>query len=87
MRAMQVRNSPKQTVSLTITSALITRAKALRINASQVAEAALALEVARIEAERAKVEVDQDLAACNAYTEQHGSFAAMVREHYGKTSG
>lgn len=84
MRASHVPSGSKQTVSLTITSTLMARAKALRINASKIAELALAQEVARIEAEQTKSEVTQDLAACNAYAEQHGSFAEMVRDHYSK---
>ena len=83
---MRAANPPtsKQTVSLTITSTVIARAKELRINASQIAEAALVREVARIEAEQVKSDVLQDLAACNAYTDQHGSFAELVRDHYNK---
>ncbi len=72
----------KQTVSLTINSDLYARAKGLGINASQIAEDALAQEVARLRAEQTRSEIRQDLKACNAYAAKHGSFAAMVREHY-----
>lgn len=72
----------KQTVSLTINGDLYARAKKLDINASQIAEQALGEEVQRRLAEQVKSEVLQDLAACDAYSENHGSFAAMVREHY-----
>jgi antitoxin CcdA len=72
----------KQTVSLTINSDLYARAKRLGINASKVAEQALADEVARRMAERVREEIRQDLEACDAYSEKHGSFADMVREHY-----
>jgi antitoxin CcdA len=72
----------KQTVSLTINSDLIAQAKRLGINASQVAEAALAEEVARRKAEQLAAEIRQDLDASNAYAAKHGSFAEMVREHY-----
>jgi hypothetical protein len=41
----------------------------------------LAREVARVEAARVKAEILQDLAASNAYTDRHGSFADMVRAH------
>ena len=82
MRGTPRTKTTKQTVSLTINSDVFARAKALRINASQIAEDALAREVSRVEAARLKVEILQDLAASNAYTERHGSFADMVRAHY-----
>jgi post-segregation antitoxin (ccd killing protein) len=72
----------KQTVSVTINSDLYTQAKGLGINTSQVAEEALANEVARHKAERLKAEIQQDLQALDAYEAEHGSFAEMVREHY-----
>lgn len=76
--------APKQTVSLTINSDLYTQAKGLGINASQIAEEAIAAEVARRHAERLQAEIREDLEASNAYTAKHGSFAEMVREHYGR---
>lgn len=72
----------KQTVSLTINSDLYAQVKQLDINASQVAEEALAREVERRRAEVLAAEVRQDLAACNAYIEKHGAFADLVRDHY-----
>lgn len=72
----------KQTVSLTINSDLYAQAKRFGINASQIAEEALAQEVARHKAERLKEEVRRDLEALDAYEAKHGSFADMVREHY-----
>lgn len=72
----------KQTVSLTINSDLYTQARRLGINTSQVAEEALAQEVARRKAERLKEEVRKDLKALDAYEAEHGSFAEMVRQHY-----
>ncbi len=72
----------KQTVSVTINSDLYTQAKGLGINASQIAEEALANEVARRRSEQIKVEIQQDLEALDAYEAKHGSFAEMVREHY-----
>jgi antitoxin CcdA len=83
-----VRNPPydvkaaKQTVSLTINSDLHAQAKRLGINASQIAEEALAQEVTRRTAERLKAEIRQDLEAVNSYMAKHGSFAEMVRQHY-----
>lgn len=72
----------KQTVSLTINSNLYAQAKKLGINASQVAEEALAQQVARRKAEQLEAEIRQDLEAVNSYMAKHGSFAEMVRQHY-----
>ena len=76
--------APKQTVSLTINSDLYVQSKSLGITASQIAEEALATELARRHAERWAAEIRADLEAANAYTAKHGSFAEMVREHYGR---
>jgi post-segregation antitoxin (ccd killing protein) len=72
----------KQTVSLTLNSDLYAQAKRCGINASQIAEEALAQEVARHKAEQLKAEIRQDIAALDSYESKHGSFPEMVREHY-----
>jgi antitoxin CcdA len=72
----------KQTVSLTINSDVYAQAKRLGINASQVAEEALIQQVARRTAEQVRAEIEQDIAAIDAYEEKHGSFTEMVRQHY-----
>lgn len=72
----------KQTVSLTINSDLYAQARRFGINTSQIAEEALAHEVARRNAERLKEEVGRDLKALDTYEAEHGSFAEMVRLHY-----
>ena len=72
----------KQTVSLTINSDLFAQAKGFGLNVSQIAEEALAREVAVRKAEVLKSEIRQDLEAYSAYAAKHGSFAEMVREHY-----
>ena len=72
----------KQTVSLTINSDLYARARRFGINASQIAEEALAHEVARRNAERLREDVRKDLEALEAYEAKHGSFAEMARQHY-----
>lgn len=72
----------KQTVSLTLNSDLYSQARRFGINTSQVAEEALAHEVARRKAERLSEEVRKDLKALEAYEASHGSFAEMVRQHY-----
>ena len=71
-------------MSLTINSDLYTQAKGLGLNASQIAEEAIAAELARRQAERIQAEIREDLEASNAYLAKHGSFAEMVREHYGR---
>lgn len=72
----------KQTVSLTINSDLYAQSRRLGINTSQVAEEALAHEVARRNAERLREEVRKDLKALDDYEAKHGSFAEMARQHY-----
>ena len=72
----------KQTVSLTLNSDLYAQARRCGINASQVAEEALAQEVARRKAEQLEAEVRQDIEALDVYESAHGSFPEMVREHY-----
>ena len=74
--------APKQTVSLTVNSDLYAQARRFGINTSQIAEEALAHEVARRNAERLREEVRKDLKALDAYEATHGSFAEMVRQHY-----
>jgi post-segregation antitoxin (ccd killing protein) len=73
----------KQTVSLTLNSDLYAKAKGLGINASKVAEEAIGREYALKLSAQLTAELQQDLAACDQYAEQHGSFADLVREHYG----
>jgi post-segregation antitoxin (ccd killing protein) len=72
----------KQTVSLTLNSDLYAQAKRYGINASQIAEDALAQEVARRRAEQVKAEVRHDIEALDSYESVHGSFPEMVREYY-----
>jgi post-segregation antitoxin (ccd killing protein) len=74
-------NAKKRTVSLTLNSDLYAKAKAEGINASQVAEEALAQALKARLSERLRAEINQDLAACNAYNEKHGSPAEMLREY------
>ena len=72
----------KQTVSITLNSDLYAKAKSVGINASKVAEQALAAEYSQRRREALRAEVQKDLAAAEIYAEQHGSFADLVREHY-----
>jgi antitoxin CcdA len=71
----------KRTVSLTLNSDLYARAKAEGINASQVAEAALAEALAAQLALTARMEIEHDLHAYDDYVEKHGSPTEMLRDH------
>jgi antitoxin CcdA len=71
----------KRTVSLTLNSDLYAKAKAEGINASQVAEVALAEALAAQVALTAKIEIQHDLHAYNVYVEKHGSPAEMLQTH------
>jgi post-segregation antitoxin (ccd killing protein) len=77
----------KQTVSITLNSDLYAKAKSMGINASKVAEEALALEYAQRRSETIIAELRQDLAAAESYADQHGTFADLVREHYERDDG
>jgi post-segregation antitoxin (ccd killing protein) len=72
----------KQTVSITLNSDLYARAKGVGINASKVAEEALAVAYSERRRQALTADVQQDLAAAESYAEVHGSFADLVREHY-----
>jgi antitoxin CcdA len=74
------RSAKKRTVSLTLNGDLYDKAKAQGINASQVAEAALAEALALRLTKKVQAEIEQDLAAYNAYVEKHGSPAEMLRD-------
>lgn len=71
----------KRTVSLTLNADLYAKAKAEGINASQVAEEALVQALKARLSEKLLAEINQDLAACNAYIDKHGSPAEMLREY------
>ncbi len=70
-------SAKKRTVSLTLNGDLYAKAKAEGINASQVAEAALAVRLT----EKVRAEIKQDLEAYNTFIEKHGSPAEMLREY------
>jgi len=80
-------NAPKQTVSVTLNSDLYAKAKSVGINASKVAEQAIADEYAKRRREALLAELRQDLAAVERYEEQHGSFPELVRAHYEREDG
>jgi antitoxin CcdA len=74
--------APKQTVSLTINSDLYAQIRAVGINASRIAEEALANALETQRRSLVVAEVQADLAAANSYVEKHGSYAELAREHY-----
>jgi antitoxin CcdA len=71
----------KRTISLTVNGDLYAKAKSQGINASQVAEDALAEALAARVSEKIRAEIQQDLTAYNAYIEKHGSPAEMLRDY------
>ena len=73
------RSAGKKTVSLTINSDLTRRIKEAGINASQVAEEALAARLEQQMCEELAKSARADIEAYNAYIEQHGLFADMMR--------
>ena len=79
--------APKQTVSVTLNSDLYAKAKRVGINASRVAEDALAQAYAEKVATSLRADLTQDLHSADAYAEEHGSFADLVRLHYEADDG
>jgi post-segregation antitoxin (ccd killing protein) len=79
--------APKQTVSITLNSDLYAKAKSMDINASKVAEEALAREYAARRSEALRAEIRDELAALERYEAQHGSFPELVRAHYERDDG
>ncbi len=86
-RALFESAAPKQTVSLTLNSDLYAKAKRAGINASRVAEDALAQAYADSIARSLRAELAQDLESADAYADEHGSFAELVRRHYETDDG
>ena len=74
--------APKQTVSITLNSDLYAKAKSMGINASKVAEEALAQEYSVGLREALRAEIRDELAALEKFEAQHGSFPELVRAHY-----
>jgi antitoxin CcdA len=70
----------KRTVSLTLNGDLYAKAKAAGINASRVAEAALAQALKARRAELLSAEIQQDREALARYVAHHGDPAAELHE-------
>jgi antitoxin CcdA len=71
----------KKTVSLTINSDLERRARAAKINLSQVAEQAVAMKLEELTKASLEAAAHADLSAYNEFIEKHGLFADHVREY------
>ena len=72
----------KQTVSLTLNCDLYARVRAAGMNASRIAEAALAQALKTHEAERLKAEIREDIKALASYVAKHGDPAAELRDMF-----
>ena len=72
----------QRTVSLTVNSDLYAPVRALGINASRVAEAALAQALREKQAELLRAEIRQDVTALEDYVAAHGDPAAELREMF-----
>jgi antitoxin CcdA len=79
--------APKQTVSVTLNSDLYAKAKDLGINASRVAEEALAHEYSVRRNEAIRAQIRDELAALERFEAQHGSFPELARAHYERDDG
>ncbi len=73
--------APRRTVSLTINADLLAKAKAEGLNASAIAERALAVELTERVRARLREELARDAVAYDAFVAEHGSFPDMVRAH------
>jgi antitoxin CcdA len=79
--------APKQTVSITLNSDLYAKAKNIGINASKVAEEAIANEYSARRADLLREEIREELATLERFEAQHGSFPEMARTHYERDDG
>jgi antitoxin CcdA len=79
--------APKNTVSITLNSDLYAKSKSVGINASKVAEEALAEAYAQKRSAILSAELAADLAATEQYVDKHGSFSDLARQHYEKADG
>lgn len=76
-------NAAKATVDVRINADLHARAAAKGLDASSIAERALAQELERIAQEELRAQLRAEVDAYDAFVEEHGSFADLVRAHHG----
>jgi antitoxin CcdA len=79
--------APKQTVSITLNSDLYAKAKNMGINASRVAEEALAQEYSAQLRNALRAEICSEMTALEKYEAEYGSFPDLVRAHYERDDG
>ncbi len=72
----------KMTVSLTVNSDLYAKVRAAGMNASRIAEAALAQALKAREADVLRGEIRQDMKALADYIAEHGDPSAELREMF-----
>jgi post-segregation antitoxin (ccd killing protein) len=75
-------DAPRQTVSLTINSDLFARVKSLGLNASRIAEEALAGELERQRRAVILAEIEADVRAVDEYTRKHGDPSELTRQFF-----
>lgn len=76
-------NAPKH-AALQVEADLVAQAEAAGIDAGAIATRAIRRALDVKDRDRIRAEIRQDIAACDAYSAQHGSFAEMMREHYAR---
>lgn len=74
--------APRQTVSLTVNRDLYGKVRAAGLNASRIAEAALAQALKAHEAEKLKAEIHKDIKALATYVAEHGDPVAEWRDMF-----
>lgn len=75
----------RKTVSLTLNSELLAKAKAEGLNISRIAEEAVSEALTARMREKLREEIRQDMAAYNDYIERFGSPTEMLRAHLEKS--
>jgi antitoxin CcdA len=75
--------APRRAVNLSLNSAMVAEARALGLNLSALAEAAIGQEVARVTAERFAAELRRGVAEHAEYLAEYGSLGAALRDGRG----
>jgi antitoxin CcdA len=72
-------NAPRRTVSVTINSDLMAKARAAKINVSAVSEAALAVALVEKQREELLLTLREEAEMIDCHVQQYGSFANAVQ--------
>jgi antitoxin CcdA len=75
------RAAPKRTVSLTVNSDLVAKAKEAGLNLSKISEEAITQVLVNYWRERIKAEIAEEMKAYDAYVAEHGSPTESLREY------